>query len=127
MDILGYETSSVKWCEAIYQYSDYICEFFNTLTGFSYIYFSFLLFKNLQLIHGQQFGLKNIRNMSNIEFNNYSIYATISLIGIFTVYFHGTLSLMGQLLDEFSILALLLLFDINHIRYLLFKICVGFN
>ena len=62
----------------------------------------------------------------NIEFNNYSIYATISLIGIFTVYFHGTLSLMGQLLDEFSILALLLLFDINHVRYLMFKICIGF-
>jgi len=126
MDIFGYETSSVKWCETIYQYSNYICEFFNTITGFSYVYFSLLLFKNLKIIHGRNFGLNNIKNMSNIEFNNYNIYASILLIGIFTVYFHGTLSLMGQLLDEFSILALLLLFDIKHVKYLLIKICIGF-
>ena len=126
MDIFAYESSSIKWCETIYLYSDYICEFLNTITGFSYIYFSLLLFQNLKLIHGQNFGFKNIKNMSSIELNNYSIYATILLIGIFTVYFHGTLSLMGQLLDEFSILALLLLFDMNHNKYLLLKICIGF-
>tara|TARA_B100000902_G_C27319185_1_gene923217 strand:- start:1253 stop:1960 length:708 start_codon:yes stop_codon:yes gene_type:complete len=126
MDIIGYQTSSIKWCETIYQYSNYVCEFFNTLTGFSYIYFSFLLYKNLQIIHKKKLSFSNIKNMSIIEFNNYNIYLTTLLIGIFTVYFHGTLSLLGQLLDEFSILALLLLFDINHMKYLTLKIIIGF-
>ena len=84
MDIFGYESSPVKWCETIYQYSNYICEFFNTITGFSYIYFSLLLFKNLKIIHGRDFGFNNIKNMSNIEFNNYNICTSILLIGIFT-------------------------------------------
>jgi len=126
MDIIGYQTSSVKWCESIYQNSNYICEFFNTLTGFSYIYFSFLLYKNLKLIHKRNLHLSNIKNMSLTEFNNYNIYVSTLLIGIFTVYFHGTLSLLGQLLDEFSILALLLLFDVNHMNYLTLKIVIGF-
>jgi len=126
MNILRYETSSVKWCETIYKYSNYICEFFNTVTGFSYIYFSFLLLKNLRMIHGQDFGYNKIKIMSKIEFKNYSIYLTCLSIGIFTIYFHGTLSLMGQLLDEFSILALLLLLDIKHDNLLLLKICIGF-
>lgn len=119
MDIFNYESSSIKWCESAYTVSIYVCEFLNTITSFSYVYFSYLYFNNLRL-YDNTFYLTN--NNNKIYLN---ILAFVSFcIGLFSAYFHCTLSLSGQLLDEYSILALVCLFDLNFTKFIMAKILI---
>jgi len=126
MAILNYESSPISWCERNYEIILYICEFYNTLTGLSYVLSGFFFKRNLIKIFGDKFSLKNYNNLNIYEKYYLSVYLAHLFIGIFTIYFHGTLSLMGQLLDEFSIFVLILLFDIQHMKYFLIKFIICF-
>ena len=119
MDIFNYESSSIKWCESAYTVSIYVCEFLNTITSFSYTYFSILYFNNLQL-YNNTFYLTDKNN--RIYFNTLAFISFF--IGLFSAYFHSTLSLSGQLLDEYSILALVSLFDLNCTKFIIAKILI---
>jgi alkaline ceramidase len=90
MDYLSYETSKIDWCETNYQKSNYIIEYYNSISNIPYILFYLL-------------GYYSTRNI------DYSckLYKLLLLIGICSFYFHATLSLLGQILDELSILILL--------------------
>ena len=90
---MEYESSSIDWCEENYSHSIYIAEFFNTISNIPFI----LLY---------YFGCKSFCNMFC---NNYDklLYGCLLFTGISSFYFHATLSLFSQLLDEFSIIFLL--------------------
>lgn len=126
MTVLDYESSPISWCETNYNIFGNICEFYNTLTGASYILSGILFLKNLRIIFGNYVTLFNFFNLNYHEKYYYSVYLIHLLIGIFTIYFHGTLSLMGQLLDEFSIFVLILLFDIEHMQHFFKKFIICF-
>lgn len=124
IDIFSYETSKISWCETNYMISNNICEFFNSITNLYYIYNSVRLYSDLKKLHGNRFSIFNYKNLSNLERNNINITIIGSLIGIFSIYFHGTLSYMGQLLDEYSIYILLLTLD-DVKTYVFFRLIVG--
>lgn len=93
--MLYYESSIVNWCETNYEYTVYIAEFWNTITS---------LFISIAGIYQLKFDKP--------------IGISIILCGIFSAYFHMTLSLLGQLLDELSI-SVILIITILKIRSLL--------
>jgi dihydroceramidase len=90
----GAPTSTVDWCEANYQHSFYICEFFNTLSGFA-------------MIIAGGMGLALYRRVLSARF--LMVYAALILVGIGSVAFHATLKLELQMLDELPMLYLALL------------------
>jgi alkaline ceramidase len=126
MAITNYESSPISWCEENYEMLLYICEFYNTLTGLAYVFSGILFRMNLKKVFGNRITLENYKNLNINEKYYISVYLIHILIGIFTMYFHGTLSLIGQLLDEFSIFVLILLFDIEHMKYFLTKLFICF-
>ena len=113
MNIFEYESSKISWCEISYNVSNYICEFFNSMSGFIYVYHSLKLYDDLNLIYGNNFSLQNYYKLPFFEKKNLDIIVYSFLIGIFSVYFHGTLSYLGQLLDEYSIYLLVMTLDIG--------------
>tara|TARA_Y100000589_G_C27140555_1_gene624473 strand:+ start:769 stop:1551 length:783 start_codon:yes stop_codon:yes gene_type:complete len=117
MDIFYYESSEIKWCESKYVVSYYICEFMNSITGFIYIFFSMLLYWNLKKIYNNGFKLKNYFLLNKIQKYQLNVILSNFGIGLFTIYFHCTLSVAGQFLDEISILFLILLYDIEGYNY----------
>ncbi|NXQ82545.1 ACER1 ceramidase, partial [Nyctibius grandis] len=75
--IFSYQSAEVDWCEGNFERSTVIAEYYNTVNGTTL--FSFLLLAPLNFL-------------------------VLEGAGIFSVYFHMTLSYVGQLLDELSIL-----------------------
>ena len=102
-NIAGYETSSISWCEKNYSYSLNICEIMNTLTGLMYIFHSLKLYNNLNFLNEKKFNIFNYFSLDKLQRNHINICIIFFLIGLFTMYFHGTLSYLAQILDEFSI------------------------
>jgi hypothetical protein len=90
---MEYESSSIDWCEDNYVYSNYIAEFYNSISNIPYILFYFL-------------GLYSFKKMK-CKRKDRLLYGGLLFTGISSFYFHATLSLYGQLLDEFSIILLL--------------------
>ena len=84
---------SVKFCEDKYVVSEYIAEYYNTITALAYIVIGILFF--------------------NTRFKNISV-LTITM-GLGTFILHGTLRCYGQWLDEVSML-LLSFFLIKYLR-----------
>ncbi|NXL67571.1 ACER1 ceramidase, partial [Chordeiles acutipennis] len=80
--IFSYLSAEVDWCEGNFERSKIIAEYYNTVNGT--ILFSFLLLTPLSFLVLEVLSLL--------------------LAGIFSTYFHMTLSYVGQLLDELSIL-----------------------
>ena len=110
--MIKYLSSDVDWCEDNFVYCNYIAEFWNTLTACTFIFFGL-------------FGIYKApinNNIVNIFYGN-NIF-----IGITSILFHSTLSIEGQVLDEFSILLYFLFGSIylnkHHIKYP--KTCILF-
>ena len=102
MSVFNYETSEIDWCECNYKVTNNICEFANTATSIWYIFLSFF-----GLYHLKKIYILRVSEYIIIYNFFYKIYWLLALLGIFTFYFHATLSYSGQILDETSILLLI--------------------
>ncbi|XP_070496735.1 alkaline ceramidase-like [Chironomus tepperi] len=89
---LEWHSSPVDWCEPNYAVVPYIVEYYNTLSNIV-----FLILPPLMMYLYR--GYANKIN-SGIQI----VWIFYMIVGASSMYFHGTLSLMGQLLDEISIL-----------------------
>ena len=79
-------TSSIDWCEHNYAYSPYIAEFWNTVSNFL-------------LVVASLYGLW-ICSRERLEMRFYVLYALVMIIGLGSLAFHGTLTFVGQFMDE---------------------------
>ena len=112
---LAYESSPVDWCEDNFTVSGNIAEFTNTIS-------------NILLIALPTIALRSklwINYTRHISFGvNFMLYLFIS-VGISSAYFHATLSLFGQWLDEVGIIIAICcgysFFTPNNIRPRFFK------
>ena len=84
-----YNFTPIDWCEPNYVYSKYIAEFWNTISNITFLILGY---------YGFKYCKKNILNSTY-----YLIFTIYILIGIFSAYFHASLTTLGQLLDEISI------------------------
>ncbi|NXT64334.1 ACER1 ceramidase, partial [Chaetops frenatus] len=97
--IFSYQSAEVDWCEGNFERSAVIAEYYNTLLlgsrwdGTSL--FSFLLLTPLTFLALEAFPELQV---------NHGTFVPLLLAGVFSMYFHMTLSYVGQLLDELSIL-----------------------
>lgn len=92
--------STVDWCEKNYQLSNYVAEFYNTITG-TCIFISIYSFK----YHNQDLFNQKIFHSFSINMNN--VYNYAFLISVGTVLFHGTLYYPFQLLDELPLILIM--------------------
>ncbi|CAF1217334.1 unnamed protein product [Rotaria magnacalcarata] len=89
-------SSDVDWCEPNYVVSEYIAEFWNTVSNIFFFLvppFSIILFSSYS---------RRIANGITV------LWLLLIVIGIGSIYFHATLSLAGQLIDEICILWVLM-------------------
>jgi hypothetical protein len=87
--------SSISWCEANYIISEYIAEFWNSLSGIALIMSGILYYYN---------NKKWIKNNNEIKFEK--ITKLLCVIGCGTILFHGSLLYVFQLLDEIPMILL---------------------
>ena len=112
MEYLSYQTSTISWCEDKFIYSPYIAEFYNSISNLFYIFIYYI-------------GLYSVKNMYNKNHDK-RLFGMLLFTGSCSFYFHATLSLLGQLLDELSILfvlsqSLLLLYEKNKLTCFLIQ------
>ena len=81
-------TSSIDWCERNYVITQYIAEFWNCISSFL-----MCILAGILIIH----GLYN-----RIEYRFILLSLSFGFIGFGSAYFHGTLTHMGQMVDELS-------------------------
>ncbi|NWT59461.1 ACER1 ceramidase, partial [Erythrocercus mccallii] len=92
--IFSYQSAEVDWCESNFVRSAVIAEYYNT-DGTSL--FSFLLLTPLNFLVLEGAGACGKTELCHLK-------VPLLLAGVFSMYFHMTLSYVGQLLDELSIL-----------------------
>ena len=102
MEIANYFSSTIDWCEINNENSVIIVEFWNSISS---LFISFL-------------GAVGIYYYPNTII----LYHTLIPIGITSFYFHATLSLLGQMLDEFFI-AYSIVVSLHYINYNVYRIC----
>ena len=118
--MLDYLSSPMRWCESldgnIFIYSNYIVEFWNSLTSVCFCLFA---------IYGW-YAHKELKL-------DYIPWIFLFFIGITSIWFHASLSLMGQLCDELSIILLIsyclrVFFKINKfVYYFLIILSIGIS
>lgn len=86
--MIKYLTSEIDWCEDNFVYCDKIAEMWNSLTSLAFVFF----------------GLFGMYKMPIRTPSVYFFYLNNIFIGFASILFHSTLSIEGQILDEFSIL-----------------------
>ncbi|XP_038634165.1 alkaline ceramidase 1 isoform X2 [Scyliorhinus canicula] len=91
-NVFAYQSSQIDWCEDNFQFSEKVAEFYNTISSVSFFISSPIM---MYLLH--PYAQKRNRAV-------YLIWVLIMLVGLFSAYYHMTLSYFGQLLDELSIL-----------------------
>ena len=99
LQTLEWHSSPLDWCEQNYIYSPYIVEFWNSLSS-------------MLLALGGLVGYLVYRNdayLNKFEPQIYLIWAMMFVVGVGSVYFHGTLSIAGQISDEVPIVILVVL------------------
>ncbi|XP_004619539.1 alkaline ceramidase 1 [Sorex araneus] len=93
--IFAYQSSEVDWCESNFQHSELVAEFYNTFSNVT-----FFIFGPIMMVLMRPYAQKRSRFV-------YVVGVLFMAIGLFSMYFHMTLSFLGQLLDEIAILWLL--------------------
>jgi hypothetical protein len=93
--------SSHTFCESNYKVVQFIAEYYNTITGLALCVSSILFYKNNKKLIGK---LNNYLHKAN---------CTLFIVGIGTIFFHGTLLYIFQLFDEIPML--LMTFDYIYI------------
>ncbi|NXV80984.1 ACER1 ceramidase, partial [Atlantisia rogersi] len=93
--IFSYQSAEVDWCENNFVRSPVIAEYYNTQTGPQFGHSLLLPSSHILLI-----------SICGVPKHHHPSPSPLSflLAGIFSMYFHMTLSYVGQLLDELSIL-----------------------
>ena len=101
-NIINYFSSNIDWCEDNFYHNLYIVEFWNSISSL------FITFVGL-------FGMF-IYPKSKI------LYSSLIPIGITSTYFHGSLSFLGQITDELSILIAIII-TFHHINNNILNFC----
>jgi|HubBroStandDraft_6_1064221.scaffolds.fasta_scaffold67486_2 dihydroceramidase len=90
----GAPTSTVDWCEANYEHSPYICEFFNTVTS-------------LAMVVAGIAGVVVARR-KQLEPRFMAAFVALAVVGLGSAAFHATLRFELQMLDELPMIYLAL-------------------
>ncbi|XP_029466785.1 alkaline ceramidase 1 isoform X2 [Rhinatrema bivittatum] len=90
--MFAYQSSEVDWCEENYKYSDHVAEFYNTVSNVGF-------FICAPLMMYLQHPYARERTLAVHLF-----WLMLIIVGVFSAYYHMTLSYIGQMLDEISIL-----------------------
>lgn len=93
--VFAYQSSEVDWCEPNFQYSQLVAEFYNTFSNVT-----FFIFGPLMTFLMRPYIQQRSRYL-------YVLFVLFTVTGLFSMYFHMTLSFLGQMLDEIAILWLL--------------------
>lgn len=88
MYILEWGSATIDWCEPNYEWTWYIAELWNTLSSFSMVILGMVM---VDLYYRK--GVPRYITVSHFM---------LMLMGFGSVYFHGTLSFAGQLVDELT-------------------------
>ncbi|XP_068089862.1 alkaline ceramidase 1 isoform X2 [Hyperolius riggenbachi] len=90
--IFARHSSEIDWCETNYLHSEYVAEYYNTISNVSFLLVGPLM---MYLLH--PYACKRTLMV-------HGVWILFTVIGLVSIYYHMTLSFFGQLLDELSIL-----------------------
>ncbi|KAM4706715.1 alkaline ceramidase 1 isoform 3-T3 [Discoglossus pictus] len=90
--IFARHSSDIDWCEGNYLHSEYVAEYYNTVSNVVFFIVGPMM---MYLLHPYA---------SKRSLAVHLVWLMFIIVGLFSVYFHMTLSFLGQMLDELSIL-----------------------